>query len=54
MLENTEGMTSQEGMNYLERVMLISDIVILGATSSFAELEQEKLILKEQSKLIIF
>lgn len=42
MLENTEGMTSQEGMNYLERVMLISDIVILGATSSFAELEQEK------------
>jgi hypothetical protein len=35
-------MTSQEGINYLERVMLISDVVILGSNTSFAELEHEK------------
>lgn len=35
-------MTSQEGINYLERVMLISDVVILGSNTGFAELEHEK------------
>ena len=35
-------MTSQEGINYLERIMLISDVIILGSTMGFGELEQEK------------
>ena len=35
-------MTSQEGINYLERVMLISDVVILSSNTTFSELEQEK------------
>lgn len=35
-------MTSQEGINYLERVMLISDVVILSLNTTFSELEQEK------------
>jgi hypothetical protein len=41
-LENTEGMTSKEGLEYLERVMSISDVIILGCHTSFSELEQEK------------
>jgi hypothetical protein len=41
-MENTEGMTSQEGMRYLERVISISDVIILACNTSFAELEQEK------------
>lgn len=42
ILENTEGMTNQEGIRFLERIMLISDIIILGCNTSFTELEQEK------------
>ncbi len=42
IMENTEGMTSQEGMRFLERIMSISDIIILACNTSFAELEQEK------------
>lgn len=41
-MENTEGMTNQEGISFLERIMKISDVVILGCNTSFAELEQEK------------
>ena len=41
-MENTEGMTSDEGLNFLERVMLISDVIILACNTGFAELEQEK------------
>lgn len=41
-MENTEGITNQEGIQFLDRVMKISDIVILGCNTSFAELEQEK------------
>lgn len=41
-MENTEGMTNQEGVQFLERVMKISDLVILGCNTSFADLEQEK------------
>lgn len=42
IMENTEGMTNQEGVQFLERVMRISDVIILGCNTSFAELEQEK------------
>ena len=35
-------MTNQEGIRFLERIMLISDIIILGCNTSFTELEQEK------------
>ena len=35
-------MTGQEGINYLERIMLISDVIILGSSMGFGELEQEK------------
>ena len=35
-------MTSQEGINYLEKVMLISDVIILSSNTTFSELEQEK------------
>jgi hypothetical protein len=42
ILENTEGMTSQEGLKFLERVMAISDVIILACHTSFSELEQEK------------
>lgn len=41
-MENTEGMTNQEGVQFLERVMKISDLVILGCNTSFGDLEQEK------------
>ena len=41
-MENTEGMTNQEGMNFLERIMLITDIIVLACNTSFTELEQEK------------
>lgn len=41
-MENTEGMTNQEGVQFLERVMKISDLIILGCNTSFSELEQEK------------
>ncbi len=42
VLENTEGMTNQEGIRYLERIILISDVIILGCNTTFSELEQEK------------
>lgn len=42
IMENTEGMTNQEGVQFLERVMKISDVIILGCNTSFSELEQEK------------
>ncbi|CAF0718488.1 unnamed protein product [Brachionus calyciflorus] len=42
IMENTEGMTNQEGIQFLERIMRINDIVILGCSNSFSELEQEK------------
>ena len=35
-------MTNQEGINFLERVMLISDVIILGCNTGFSELETEK------------
>ena len=35
-------MTSDEGLNFLERVMLISDVIILACNTGFGELEQEK------------
>jgi hypothetical protein len=35
-------MTNQEGIRFLERIMLISDVIILGCNTSFTELEQEK------------
>ena len=35
-------MSSQEGSSFLERVILISDVIVLACTTSFAELEQEK------------
>jgi hypothetical protein len=35
-------MTNQEGIKFLERVMLVGDIIILACNTSFAELEQEK------------
>lgn len=41
-MENTEGMTNQEGIQFLERIMRISDIIILGCNTNFGELEQEK------------
>ena len=41
-MENTEGMTNLEGIKFLERIMRISDVVILGCNTSFSELEQEK------------
>ena len=41
-MENTEGMTNQEGIQFLERIMRIKDFVILGYNNSFSELEQEK------------
>ncbi len=42
ILENTEGMSGREGFEFLERIMLISDVIILGCNTSFADLEQEK------------
>ena len=42
ILENTEGMSNMEGIKFLERIMQISDIIILGCNTSFGELEQEK------------
>ncbi len=42
ILENTEGMTNQEGCRFLERIMAISDVVVLGCHSNFGELETEK------------
>ena len=41
-LENTEGMTNQEGIKFLDRIMNIGDVVILGCNTGFSELEQEK------------
>ena len=35
-------MTNQEGINFLERVMSVSDVIILGCHTSFGELETEK------------
>ena len=35
-------MTNAEGIRFLERIMLVSDVVILGSSTNFAELEQEK------------
>jgi len=42
ILENTEGMSGKEGFEFLQRIMLISDVIILGCNTSFADLEQEK------------
>ena len=42
ILENTEGISSEEGAKFLDRVMRISDLVILSNTSNFSDLEQEK------------
>ena len=42
ILENTEGMSNVEGIKFLERIMQIRDIIILGCNTSFGELEQEK------------
>lgn len=42
ILDNTEGMNSNEGYEYLGRIMKISDVIILGSSTSFADLEQEK------------
>lgn len=42
ILENTEGMNSKEGYEFLERIILISDVIILGCNTSFGDLEQEK------------
>ena len=39
LLENTEGMTNQEGMRFLDRIMCIGDV---GCNTGFGELEQEK------------
>ena len=41
-LDNTEGINSEEGANFLDRVMRISDLIILANNSSFSDLEQEK------------
>lgn len=35
-------MNSQEGYSFLERIILISDVIILGCNTSFSDLEQEK------------
>lgn len=35
-------MTNQEGIHFLERVMTISDVIILGCNTGFSELETEK------------
>ena len=35
-------MTNAEGIRFLERIMLVSDVVILGSSANFAEREQEK------------
>lgn len=40
--DNTEGMCSTEGYEFLGRIMNISDVIILGSNTSFADLEQEK------------
>ncbi len=42
ILENTEGISSDEGTKYLDRVMRISDLIILSNNSNFSDLEQEK------------
>jgi hypothetical protein len=42
IMENTEGMEPREGIEFLERIMNISDIIILCYNGNFNELEQEK------------